>query len=84
MKTEYNIWQKKGLGYKMPNRLQRSARTTQREKYKVVTLYLMKNLPKTNKKYTAKDLSKLFNIKLMTIYQWIYKYGWRQYLRRDK
>lgn len=84
MRTEYNIWQKKGQGYKMPNTLQRSARTAQREKYKIIILYLTKNLPKTNKKYTAKDLSELFEIKLMTIYQWIHKYGWRQYLRRDK
>ena len=44
----------------------------------------MKNLPKTNKKYTAKDLSELFEIKLMTIYQWIHKYGWRQYLKSGK
>ena len=68
----------------MPNKLTRSPRVAQRKKYKLIILYLMKNLPNTNKKYSAKDLSELFEVKIMTIYQWIHKYSWRQYLKKGK
>ena len=48
---------------------------------KTIINYLNFKLPKTNNKYTAKDLSELFNIKLMTIYNWSYRYGWKKFLK---
>lgn len=51
---------------------------------KTIIDYLNLNLPKTNKKYTAKDLSELFNVKLMTIYNWSYRYGWNKFLKDDR
>ena len=48
---------------------------------KTIIEYLNLNLPKTNQKYTAKDLSELFNVKLMTIYNWSYRYGWNKFLK---
>ena len=44
----------------MPNRLQRSARTAQRDKYKIIILYLMKNLPKI---YPKEIIEKITNLK---------------------
>ena len=51
---------------------------------KTIIEYLNLKLPKTNQKYTAKDLSELFNVKLMTIYNWSYRYGWKRFLKNNQ